>query len=104
MKRGAAGRLGGCSTPPPSSSPAAPWSVPTLRRSCIRSSTAFARPCCHDLVSQAPHLRCGAEWWDEWNCLCNDQCPICGLKDIEPDDCEEIVDEAEQPQPGKPIE
>ena len=33
---------------------------------------------------------CGAEWWDEWDCLCNDQCPECGLKDIEPDDHEVI--------------
>ena len=39
---------------------------------------------------------CGSDWWDEWDCLCNDQCPACGLKDIEPDDYEEIADDAEQ--------
>ena len=44
---------------------------------------------------------CGAEWWDEWDCLCNDQCPVCGLKDIEPDDCEEIADGTGQLEPGE---
>ena len=28
--------------------------------------------------------RCGEEWQDEWSCACNDECPGCGLKDIEP--------------------
>lgn len=27
---------------------------------------------------------CGEEWQDEWSCACNDECPGCGLKDIEP--------------------
>ncbi len=28
--------------------------------------------------------RCGETWQDEWSCACNDECPGCGLKDIEP--------------------
>ena len=32
---------------------------------------------------------CGAEWYDEWDCLCNDRCPRCN-KEIEPDDHEEL--------------
>ncbi len=28
--------------------------------------------------------RCGEAWQDEWSCACNDECPGCGLKDIEP--------------------
>ena len=27
---------------------------------------------------------CGEAWEDEWSCACNDECPGCGLKDIEP--------------------
>lgn len=27
---------------------------------------------------------CGEEWEDRWSCACNDECPGCGLKDIEP--------------------
>ena len=27
---------------------------------------------------------CGEEWEDTWSCACNDKCPGCGLKDIEP--------------------
>ena len=26
---------------------------------------------------------CGADWWDEWDCLCNDRCPRCDAE-IEP--------------------
>jgi Protein of unknown function (DUF3768) len=32
---------------------------------------------------------CGTDWWDEWECLCNDRCPACNAK-IEPDEHEEI--------------
>lgn len=31
---------------------------------------------------------CGTEWWDEWDCACNDRCPTCDTE-IEPDDEEE---------------
>lgn len=27
---------------------------------------------------------CKTAWEDEWSCACNDECPGCGLKDIEP--------------------
>ena len=30
---------------------------------------------------------CGTEWWDEWDCLCNDRCPTCDAE-IEPDEHE----------------
>ena len=26
---------------------------------------------------------CGYEWEDEWDCMCNDRCPVCN-KEIEP--------------------
>ena len=32
---------------------------------------------------------CGLEWWDEWDCLCNDRCPDCDTE-VEPDDHEEL--------------
>ena len=32
----------------------------------------------------------GTEWTDTWDCACNDQCPACGIKDIEPYDSEEL--------------
>jgi hypothetical protein len=30
---------------------------------------------------------CGTDWWDEWDCLCNDRCPTCDAE-IEPDEQE----------------
>lgn len=27
---------------------------------------------------------CGARWTDQWSAQCNDRCPECGIKDIEP--------------------
>jgi Protein of unknown function (DUF3768) len=32
---------------------------------------------------------CGTDWWDEWDCLCNDRCPTCDAE-IEPDEHEAI--------------
>jgi predicted nucleic acid-binding Zn-ribbon protein len=32
--------------------------------------------------------RCAHEWEDRWSCACNDSCPECGLRDIEPYDYE----------------
>src|ERR1700736_4826102 len=32
---------------------------------------------------------CGTQWWDEWDCLCNDRCPTCNAE-IEPDGWEEV--------------
>ena len=28
---------------------------------------------------------CGTDWWDEWDCLCDDRCPTCNAE-IEPDE------------------
>ena len=39
------------------------------------------------------YYRCpydGTEWADVWSCCCNDQCPKCGTKDIEPYKSEEV--------------
>jgi hypothetical protein len=33
---------------------------------------------------------CGTDWWDEWDCLCNDRCPTCDAE-IEPDEHEAIL-------------
>lgn len=34
------------------------------------------------------HLNCmidpRIEWFDVWSCACNGECPVCGMKDIEP--------------------
>lgn len=33
---------------------------------------------------------CGHEWQETWECACNDQCPECGTKDIEPYEYDEV--------------
>lgn len=35
--------------------------------------------------------RCGTHWEDVWSAACNDECPGCGLKDIEPFESEEVT-------------
>ncbi|HXM15351.1 MAG TPA: hypothetical protein VN933_08925 [Candidatus Eremiobacteraceae bacterium] len=38
----------------------------------------------HEFIN---YYRCpfdGTEWADVWSCCCNDMCPRCGKKDIEP--------------------
>ena len=40
------------------------------------------------------YYRCseeGEEWASVWSCCCNDMCPKCGTKDIEPYKSEEVV-------------
>jgi hypothetical protein len=40
------------------------------------------------------YYRCpndGEEWVDVWSCCCNDRCPKCGTKDIEPYKSEDVV-------------
>ena len=40
------------------------------------------------------YYRCpedGNEWADVWTCCCNDRCPVCGTKDIEPYRSLEII-------------
>ncbi len=28
--------------------------------------------------------RCGAEWQDEWSCMCDDDCRLCGARHMSP--------------------
>lgn len=35
---------------------------------------------------------CGAEWSDEWDCMCNDRCPRCNAE-IEPYESDDISNE-----------
>lgn len=40
------------------------------------------------------YYRCpydGTEWADVWSCCCNDMCPKCETKDIEPYKSEEVI-------------
>ncbi len=40
------------------------------------------------------YYRCphdGTEWADIWSCCCNDMCPKCQIKDIEPYKSAEVV-------------
>ena len=43
----------------------------------------------YELDVEDPHqytnyyVHCGVQWWDEWSCWCNDECPECG-GEIEP--------------------
>jgi hypothetical protein len=39
------------------------------------------------------YVHCSTEWTDEWDCMCNDQCPECHTKDIEPYQSQEINDD-----------
>lgn len=34
--------------------------------------------------------QCGTAWEDEWDCACNDTCPACGTREIEPHHWEEL--------------
>jgi hypothetical protein len=36
------------------------------------------------------YKHCNTEWDDTWDSMCNDECPVCGEKDIEPYKSEEI--------------
>jgi hypothetical protein len=52
------------------------------------------------------YYRCpldGEEWADVWSCCCNDRCPKCGTKDIEPYKSEEVVHtSSHEPRPKTP--
>jgi hypothetical protein len=37
------------------------------------------------------YVHCATQWTDEWDCMCNDQCPECHTKDIEPYQSKEIT-------------
>lgn len=36
--------------------------------------------------------RCGHEWTDEWDCMCDDDCPACGNRHITPYHSEDKVE------------
>jgi len=39
--------------------------------------------------------RCDGEWIDEWSCMCDDDCPTCGLRHMTPhfsDDLTEVIE------------
>jgi hypothetical protein len=40
------------------------------------------------------HAPCNTSWDDEWHCMSNDQCPTCGMKDIEPEESDDRLPEA----------
>lgn len=35
--------------------------------------------------------RCKNEWYDEWSCMCEDDCPHCGARHMAPDDSDELT-------------
>jgi len=32
---------------------------------------------------------CGVMWWDDWDCIVNDECPVC-RKEIEPYEVQDL--------------
>lgn len=34
--------------------------------------------------------RCNTEWDDEWDCMCDDDCPSCGMRHISPHNSEDL--------------
>jgi hypothetical protein len=39
--------------------------------------------------------RCRRRWTDEWSCMCDDECPRCGARDMSPyksDDLTELIE------------
>lgn len=45
--------------------------------------------------------RCEKDWTDEWDCMCDDDCPHCGCRHISPYRSEDAVsgDEAKEDEP-----
>ena len=35
--------------------------------------------------------RCKEEWTDQWSCMCDDECPQCGARDMTPCESEELT-------------
>ncbi|NVN87891.1 MAG: hypothetical protein HXX15_17575 [Rhodopseudomonas sp.] len=40
--------------------------------------------------------RCGRRWTDEWSCMCDDECPRCGARDMTPYDSDNLTTVIEQ--------
>ncbi|NVN87887.1 MAG: hypothetical protein HXX15_17555 [Rhodopseudomonas sp.] len=36
-------------------------------------------------------LRCKSKWTDQWSCLCDDDCPHCGARQMSPHLAEELT-------------
>jgi hypothetical protein len=39
---------------------------------------------------------CDRRWTDDWSCMCNDECPYCGARDMTPvrsEDLTELIEE-----------
>jgi len=35
--------------------------------------------------------RCGSEWFDEWSCMCEDDCPHCSARHMSPSDSQDLT-------------
>jgi hypothetical protein len=40
--------------------------------------------------------RCKRRWTDEWSCMCDDECPHCGARDMTPVDSHDLTELIEQ--------
>ena len=40
--------------------------------------------------------RCKRRWADEWSCMCDDECPHCGARDMTPYNSEDLTELIEQ--------
>jgi hypothetical protein len=40
--------------------------------------------------------RCDRRWHDEWSCMCDDECPHCGARDMSPFDSKDLTDVVER--------
>jgi predicted nucleic acid-binding Zn-ribbon protein len=40
--------------------------------------------------------RCNRIWTDEWSCMCDDECPHCGIRDMSPFQSEDLTELIEQ--------
>ena len=40
--------------------------------------------------------RCRRRWADEWSCMCDDECPHCGARDLTPYNSEDLTELIEQ--------
>jgi hypothetical protein len=40
--------------------------------------------------------RCKRRWADEWSCMCDDECPHCGARDMTPYNSEDLTKLIEQ--------
>ncbi|WP_316194242.1 hypothetical protein [Bradyrhizobium sp. SZCCHNRI3052] len=36
--------------------------------------------------------RCAQAWTDEWSCMCDDECPHCGARDMSPSWSEDLTE------------